>query len=401
METTNIEKVYRISDDLISETSLDFKRYLYSDIDWSSRLICVKGPRGVGKTTLLLQHIKEALDPEAALYVSLDNIWLDVRDVYELAEYHLAHGGTHLFLDEVHKAGDWQNLVKSLNDNLRRLRIVYSGSSLLKLEKTSGDLSRRQSVYELSGLSFREYLAFEGIADLKPVSLETILADHVRIARSIRTKFPVLKHFDAYLRHGFYPFYKEESRQYENRVVQVVNQVLDVDYAELEDAEVPTIRKARRMLSVLSASGPQTPTMAKLYEQLETDRKQGLKMLYALERAGLLALLCRARHETLKSLATPDKVFCDNTNLLYALSAAPNEGTKRETFFLNALRHAHEVAYPPAGDFKVDGRYLFEVGGPGKRFDQIADIPDSYVVNDGEEVGRGNKIPLWIFGLLY
>ena len=155
IENTDIEKVYRISEDKVAETTLDFKRYLYQDIDWDSRLVCLKGPRGVGKTTLLLQHIKECFEPGQALYVSLDSVWINVREIYELAEHHLAHGGTHLFLDEVHKAGDWQNLVKSLNDDLKRLHVAYSGSSLLKIEKQSGDLSRRQTQYFLPGLSFR------------------------------------------------------------------------------------------------------------------------------------------------------------------------------------------------------------------------------------------------------
>jgi len=402
VENTDIEKVYRISDDKVAETTLDFKRYLYSDIDWGSRLVCLKGPRGVGKTTLLLQHIKECFDPGQALYVSLDSIWINVREVYELAEHHLAHGGTHIFLDEVHKAGDWQNLLKSLNDDLKRLHVVYSGSSLLKIEKQGGDLSRRQTQYYLPGLSFREYLKFDGVADLPVITLETVLEDHVGIARKIRGRFPVLKLFEEYLDHGYYPFYKEDPRHFTEHIVQVVNQVLDVDYPEIEDVEVATVSKARRMLNVLAASCPQTPNMPKLYAQLETDRKNGLKMLYALERAGLLSLLSRERRETLKSLPTPDKIMCDNTNLLRALASRPDEGAMRETFFLNALRQAtHKLAYPEHGDFLVDGKYLFEIGGKGKGFDQIKDLPNSYVVNDDVEVGFGNKIPLWLFGFLY
>lgn len=399
---TDIEKVYRISEDKIAETEVDFKRYLYRDIDWDSRLVCVKGPRGVGKTTLLLQHIKDDLASGQALYVSLDSIWINVREVYELAEHHLAHGGTHLFLDEVHKAGDWQNLVKSLNDDLKRLHVVYSGSSLLKIERQGGDLSRRQTQYFLPGLSFREYLNFEGLADLPAISLEDLLRNHVRMARSLRGKLPILKHFEDYLRHGYYPFYKEDPKHFASHLVQVVNQVLDVDYPEIEDVEVVTVGKARRMLTVLASSCPQTPNMPKLYAQLETDRKNGLKILYALERAGLLSLLSRQRRETLKSLPTPDKIMCDNTNLLSALASRPDEGARRETFFMNALRQSsHAVTYPNQGDFLVDGKYLFEVGGKGKGFEQIKDLPHSFVVNDDVEVGLGNKIPLWLFGFLY
>ncbi len=402
MEETVREKILAISEDRMEETPLSFKRRLYGEIDWDARLLCVKGPRGVGKTTMLLQRMKEALGPEKALYVSLDNVWVDAREIYELAEYHLARGGTHLFLDEVHKMENWQNLLKSLNDDLKRLFVVYSGSSLLKLEKKGGDLSRRQTPYFLPGLSFREYLAFEGLANLLPISLTSLLADHVKEARSLRAKLPVLKHFEDYRLHGYYPFYKEEPRQYFPHVVQVVNQVLEVDYPEIEEVEVATVRKARRMLNILAGSTPQTPNMEKLYRELGTDRKQGLKMLYALERAGLFSLLSRAGRDTLDNLVTPDKIYCDNPNLMAALVPRPDIGTLRETLFLNQLRAAgHAVTYPSRGDFLVDGRILIEVGGAGKTFRQIADAPNSYLAVDDIEIGRGNRIPLWMFGLLY
>lgn len=402
MNTSSTEKIRAISEERIAETPLEFKRYLYGRIDWDSRLICLKGPRGVGKTTMMLQRAKETLGPEKALYVSLDNIWADPRQIYSLAELHLGHGGTHLLLDEVHKMENWQGLAKSLNDDLKRLSVVYSGSSLLKLERRGADLSRRQSDYFLPGLSFREYLAFEGVADEPPMPLGTILRDHAAAARAMRAKFPVLKHFDDYCASGYYPFYKDEPRQYQRRLVQVVNQVLDVDYAEIDEVEVSTIRKARRMLDILASSVPQTPNMTALYRELGTDRKQGLKMLYALERAGLLSLLSSARKATLKNLPTPDKIYCDNTNEMAALVPTPDPGTGRETFFLNQLRSAgHEVTCPPRGDFLVDGKYVFEIGGAGKSFAQIADVPDSFVASDGIEVGTGNKIPLWLFGFLY
>ena len=401
MDKNDIDKIYQISDDLVDGVELGFKRYLYSQIDWDSRVICIKGPRGVGKTTMMLQHIKEAFEPGKALYVSLDNVWMNPKELYSLAEYHLGHGGTHLFLDEVHKLENWQDMVKSIYDVLKRLKVVYSGSSLLKMEKRGGDLSRRQSQYKLSGLSFREYLDLEGVAKFDPITLAEILKNHVSIARDVRKQIPVLKHFDQYIKSGYYPFYREEPRQYYARIVEVANQVLDVDYPAIEEVEVATIRKARRMLSVLAASAPLTPNMSKLYTELDTDRKQGIKMLYALERAGLLSLLAGAGKESLKNMPTPDKIYCDNTNLMSALMPNPDIGTMRETFFLNAMRHEHEVSYPKKGDFKIDGKYIFEIGGPGKGFDQIADLPDSFVVNDGVETGFGNKIPLWIFGMMY
>ena len=401
MDESRREKVFKMSADLVADAPVAFKRYLYDEVDWDSRLVCVKGARGVGKTTMLLQRIAGMSIPENALYVSLDNVWMDARETYSLAEYHLARGGTHFFIDEAQKLEDWQNLMKSLNDNLRRLHVVYSGSSLLKLEKRGGDLSRRQTPYTLDGLSFREYLKFEGVADLPAVTLEDILERHVALARSISRKFPVLRHFDDYRNGGFYPFYKDEPRHYLNRIVSTVNQVLEVDYPEIEDVEPMTTRKARRMLGILASSAPLTPNMDRLYRELGTDRKQGLKILYALERAGFLSLLASAARENLKHLATPDKIYCGNPNLMKALVPTPNPGTMRETFFLQQMRHAHVVSYPQKGDFLVDGKWLFEIGGAGKGFDQIRDIPDSFVVNDDTETGIGKKIPLWLFGFLY
>lgn len=401
MQETVREKILAISESRMAETPLAFKRSLHAQIDWTTRLVCVKGARGVGKTTLMLQRAREALGPEKALYVSLDNVWADARELYTLAEYHLARGGTHLFLDEVHKIADWQDLVKSLHDDLRRLSVVYSGSSLLKLEKRGGDLSRRQTPYLLPGLSFREYLAFEGLLDIPPVPLGRLLSGHVPLARAIRDRLPVLKHFEAYRLGGFYPFFKEEPRHYLSRIVQAANQTLEVDYPEIEDVEPSTVRKARRMLAILAASAPQTPKMEELYGQLGTDRKHGLKMLHALERAGLLALL-PAPSASLKALARPGKIYCDNPNLMAALVPHPDIGTLRETFFLNQIRAAgHTAACPPRGDFLVDDRYLFEVGGSSKTFKQIADVPDSYLAIDDLEIGRANRIPLWLFGFLY
>ena len=401
MEENVREKIYAISEERMEETPLAFKRRLYGEIDWDARLLCLKGPRGVGKTTMLLQRMKESLGPEKALYISLDNVWVDAREVYGLAEYHLGRGGTHLFLDEVHKMEDWQNLVKSLNDDLRRLSVVYSGSSLLKLEKRGGDLSRRQTPFFLPGLSFREYLAFEGLAVPEPVPLERLLADHAAISRSVRSKIPVLKYFEDYRQHGYYPFYKSARGGYLERLHSVVEQTLERDYPEIEDVSLATIKKAEKMLMILAQSCPQVPNMKKLYAELETDRNQGLKILYALQRAGFLSLVS-SKAADLGNMSRPDKIYCDNPNLMYALASTVDVGTLRETFFVNQLKAAgHEVQYPPAGDFKVDGKWLFEIGGKGKTFKQIADIKDSFVVNDGIETGFGNKIPLWLFGFLY
>lgn len=401
MTEEDIERIYRISAEKIAETSLELKRYAYGDVDWDSRLIGLRGARGVGKTTLLLQKILESgADRDTSLYLSLDSVWLDVKEIYRLAEYHVQHGGTRLVLDEVHYVKDWQKIVKNLYDDFRKLKIAYTGSSLLRLKAREGDLSRRQVGYELPGLSFREFLKFDGAIDYPSITLTDILSDHLSIAREITRKVRILPLFERYFRSGYYPFFRESSVKYEERIRQVVNQTLDSDWPSVEDVTAETIRKARKMLRILAAFPPQTPKMKSLYAELGTERQHGLKILYALERAGLLNLLA-SDFDALDNLSSPEKIYCENTNLMYALTSDADIGTARETFFANQVSNGHVLTYPKKGDFLVDDRWLFEIGGKGKGFSQIKDIPNSYVVNDGVEVGFGNKIPLWLFGFLY
>ena len=379
-----------------------FKRYLFERIDWRDRLLMVKGARGTGKTTLMLQRMRDELpDPARALYVSLDHLWFSDHSLYDVAEYHCLHGGTHLFVDEVHYHREWQQLLKNLYDDFPELSIVYTGSSLLKLETSGADLSRRQASYSLAGLSFREYLAFEGACEIDAVPLDELLANHSEIAADVSRKVKVLPYYYDYLERGYYPFYKEVYGGYGQRVEATINQVLENDYPSIEDVSFATIRKIKKMLVILAASAPQTPNMSALYRELETDRNQGLKMLGVLERAELLNLLS-SKSETLKNMSRPDKIYCDNPNIMAALVERPDKGCMRETFFANQLKAAgHALAYPSAGDFLVDGAHLFEVGGRRKSFEQIKDLPDSYLAVDDLEIGYGNRIPLWMFGLLY
>ena len=402
LEEKDVLRLYETSRRLIRGTSLTFRRYLFSRINWKNRLICLKGAKGTGKTTLLLQHIKEAFgeDDERVLFVSLDNIWFAAHDVMDLVDWHWKHGGTHVFLDEVHHLPLWQTIIKNLYDSYPTLNIVYTGSSLLQLEAHAGDLSRRRVPYELHGLSFREYLQFEGILERSPLSLAELLADHRKLSADICSSVRVLEHFARYLRHGHYPFYKEGVPEFGVRLAEIVNQVLEIDYPTIEDVSVATIVKAKKMLQILAESVPQTPRMAQLYRELETDRNQGLKILKALARARLLGLLSSEK-VSLKDMSKPDKILLQNTCLMYALGAEMNVGCRRETFFLNQLSAEHDVTYPAQGDFLVDGTWLIEVGGAGKGFDQIRDIPNSFVAADDVEVGYGNKIPLWLFGFLY
>lgn len=383
-------------------TTSRFYRNVYHEIDWTDKLICIKGPKGVGKSTLMLQHIRDSFSNiDDALFLSLDNLWFSSHSLYDVATCYYAHGGRYLFLDEIHHYKPWRTALKNIYDDCPDMHVVFSGSSLLQLESGMADLSRRVVEYPLHGLSFREYLAFEGVLNLPAVTLEDLLHNHTSIAMSVtqQTK-DILVCFSAYLEHGYYPFYKEVKRGYYQRLQRVVNHILDVDYPAIEEVEIGTIRKAKKMLMVLAEQVPQMPTMSDLYRELETDRNQGLKMLHALQRAGLLGLLTD-NTKALKMLSRPDKILMDNPNLMYALGSKQDIGTIRESFFFNQMRHVQDVHYPHKGDFLVDHKYLFEVGGKSKTFEQIKDEPNSFFAVDGVETGSRNRIPLWMFGLLY
>lgn len=403
MEDREVESMITRMELLVARTPTQFHRSLIDKIDWNNRLLGIKGARGAGKSTLLRQHVKETFGGvgEKALYVSMDDLWFSNHSLLDLVDWHRKQGGTHLFIDEIHYLKPWQQVLKNIYDFYPDLHVAYTGSSMLQLDYNGADLSRRQLVYSLSGLSFREYLNYELGESFAAVSLEELLKGHHELAAAITAKMNVLKHFKDYQNHGFYPFYKEDVEGYLTRLREVVKLVLEVDLPKIEEVTPATVIKARKMLSILAESVPQTPKMAELYRELETDRNQGLKILKALARAGLLQLFSSEK-VSLKDMSRPDKIYLENTNLMAALSPEINSGCKRETFFLNQLLSAgYQVTYPKKGDFFVEDKYLFEVGGKGKTFEQIKDIPDSYVVNDDVEVTRGNKVPLWLFGFMY
>ena len=401
MTDDSIRMVFDLSNARIRETETDFHRYLFSQIDWDARLLALDGPRGVGKTTMFLQHLKEnPSEAESALYVSADNLWVSPQELFELVNYHFLHGGKSVYLDEIHYVKDWQNLIKSLYDNFKTLKIAYTGSSILRLASGKADLSRRQIEYSLAGMSFREYLNFEDCGHFQTYGLNEVLSNHAAIAAQITKTVKIIPKFEDYLRFGYYPFYREDRRHFHQKLLQVVNQVLDVDLQKVEEVTPETIRKARRMLVILAESKPQTPNTSQLCRGLEMDRKQGVKVLHALRRAGLVGMLTEDA-DALKRLCAPNKLFCDNTNIMFALTPSPDKGTLREVFFNHQLSVGHVTAFPQNGDCLVDGRHLFEIGGERKTFAQIKDIPDSYLAVDDIEVGRRCRIPLWLFGFLY
>ena len=401
MDYTDIQPLINIYHRKLAATDLRFKRYLHYRIDWDVRLIGIKGARGVGKTTMLLQHIKESFDKiDDALYVSLDNLWFNTHKLEELVEFLYTHGVMHIYLDEVHRYKDWAVLLKNFYDSYPDLNIVYTGSAMLAIDNSKADLSRRQSLYTLNGLSFREYLAYEGIAAIPTIGLEEMLAGHVEYAVDVISGFKILKYFDRYLREGYYPYYKEAGNDYLMRVGEVARLVIDNDIPSVEDITYFTAQKIKTLLMVIAGNVPLEPNISKLSSQLESTRDQTLKMLYLLDRADLLLLLTE-QLKNYKHLVSPKKIYLNNANLMYALSGKISEGTVRETFFANQVGAVTSLTMPKQGDFLADGKYLFEVGGSSKTFDQIAGIPESYLAVDGIETGSGNRIPLWMFGCMY
>ena len=386
----------------LATTDLRFKRYLYNQINWDVRLLGIKGARGVGKTTMLMQHIKETFDNiDDVLYVSLDNLWFQNHSAEELVEFLYTRGVNHIYFDEVHKYKGWITFIKNMYDNYPDLNIVYTGSAMLAIDNSTSDLSRRQSLYTLHGLSFREYLEYEGIFKYSPVSLEELLCKHTGYAMEITSRIKVLKHFEEYLSGCYYPYYKESGKDYLMRLSEVVQLIIDSDIPAVEDRITYTTKqKIKKLLMVIAENVPLEPNINKLAASLESTRDQTLKMLYWLDRAALLYLLTEAPKDY-KHLTGPKKIYLNNTNLMNALTGKVSEGTKRETFFANQVGAFATLTMPKQADFMVEGKYLFEVGGPRKTFKQIADLPDSYLVIDDLEVGNGNRIPLWMFGFLY
>ena len=402
MELSDIKPLIDTYHRKIMTTSLTFKRYLYSKINWNVRLLGIRGARGVGKTTLILQYIKENFNNiDDALYVSLDNLWFNSYKLEDLVEYLYSHGIKYIFLDEVHKYPNWAVVIKNFYDNYPNLNIVYTGSAMLAIDNSKADLSRRQTLYTLNGMSFREYLEYEGVMQINPINLEDLLSNHVNLAMDICYNTVILKHFDDYLQKGYYPYYKESGDDYHYRIGEVTNLIIESDLPSVEDVTFSTIQKTKKLLMVIAQNVPLEPNIAKLTTQLETTRDQCLKMLYILDRAQLL-MLFGEKIKDYKHLTNPKKIYLNNSNLMCSLSPSNiSEGNKRETFFANQLNSIANVTIPKKGDFLVDSKFLFEVGGNSKTFEQIANIPDSYLAIADIETGSGNRIPLWMFGLLY
>lgn len=396
-----MERIYEISTRLIGALDAPLHRYLYDTIEWQDRLIMIKGARGVGKTTMMKQRCKE--NGESGVYASLDQLFFNDHTIVELADYHYKHGGTHLYLDEVHRYSrpNWEQELKNIYDSYPGLYVVFTGSSLLQLNSKVADLSRRVAVYELRGLSFREYLNFTGNYGLKSVKLAEVLSNHRDIASRIIPTIRVIREFDRYLEKGYYPFFIDSSEfTYSQRVERLVLSVIDIDIPAVAAIEYETQLKLKKLLVTLAEQVPFVPNMTNLSRDVEVSRNQLMKFFTLLSEGSILRTLMDATTQP-KRASKPEKILFDNPSVMQALGIMNKAGTVRESFVASMLSSTGRLYAAKEGDFLLDRTYLFEVGGKGKGFSQIADKPNSFVIADDIETGIGNKIPMWLLGFLY
>jgi uncharacterized protein len=397
-----MEDIYQEHQEILARYKIEFRRDLIDNIDWEEKMIAIKGARGVGKSTLMIQHIIETFKKSSAvLYISMDNLMLVDKSIWEIAQYHSNQGGTHLFIDEIHKYENWSIDLKNIYDRLPQMHVVFSSSSILQIYKGYADLSRRVVDYQLHGLSFREYVQIETKKTFQKYSLTDILENHLTICETILGEIKPIPLFKAYLEHGYYPYYLQGKKSYYQKLNTITSTVLEVDMPYILGINLHNISKIKRLLKIIAGSVPFQPNITKLAEAVEITRNTLTQYLYYLDQASLVSLLT-INEKSYSQLTKPEKVFLQNTNLAFALdSASANIGTLREIFFHNQLSVVGQANFVVKGDFLVNEKYVFEIGGAKKDFSQIADVENSYLASDEIEVGFGRKIPLWLFGFLY
>ena len=399
-----MDTLFEKQEAMLRATSMEIVRSFMDSINWNAPMLCIRGPRGVGKSTLLRQYIKQHFNSgsEEVLYCSLDWVYFSQHSILEVAANFYKRGGKLLVIDEVHKYEGWSREVKETAETYPTLQLMLSGSSLLKLLDGDADLSRRCRGYDMPGLSFREYLQFYKGITLPVYSLEELVAAPKEIAAEVNNVCRPLQHFHEYLRYGYYPFYLTNPIDYYALIEQTTNYVIDVELPQQRKVNPANCRKIKALLNVLAQQVPYDVDISKLSSASSLQRNTVLEYLNHLDNAKLINLLF-SDNVSVKKMQKPDKIYLENPNLLYALATTPvNIGTARECFTVNQLSHNHTVEYGKAqGDFRVDGKWTFEVGGNGKSFRQIADIPNSFILADDIEMPRGNKLPLWMIGFLY
>ena len=387
---------------LLALVNTDVVRELMQQINWDQRLISIRGARGVGKTTLMLQYLKlNGCDCKRSLYISMDSVYFATHTLLEFVERFYQLGGKQLLIDEVHKYPSWSREIKEIYDSYPDLRVVVSGSSLLNILNADADLSRRCIPYEMQGLSYREYLWMVKGIHLPAITLKELLSDPNGFCDNINSQCRPLAYFKEYLQEGYYPFILKGKMEYHLRIENVVNFILDVELPQSCGVEIGNIRKMKSLLAVLASKVPMQVDMTKIAAAAGVSRNTLLAYMQYLSRARLLNLLY-AGDDSVKKMQKPDKIYLENPNLIVTLALdEPNIGTVRETFLVGQLCYQHKVEYTKTGDLLVDRLYTIEIGGKSKDGKQIASLEDAYIASDDIEYAAGNKIPLWAFGFLY
>lgn len=398
-----MDVLYSFHDNLLRNVNNTLFRYLLDSINWKQRMLAIKGPRGSGKTTLMLQYIRYRLNKprEEVLYVTADHYWFYTHNLVETADTFYKNGGRYLFIDEVHKYPHWSRELKNIYDGYPGLQIVFSSSSALDIYRGEADLSRRVITYTLPGLSFREFLSLTNNGDFKSYSWNELIANAPEIALSVADKIRPIALFKKYLKYGYLPLFLEGAPEdVPLRLSQIINTIIETDLGYIENYNPGTAFKVKKLLGVLAESVPFKPNISTLARKLDVSRDSVYAWLTHLENARLLNLLTAAG-KGVSQLQKPEKLYLENTNLVYAMKPHPEVGTIRETFLLNQLVNAKlGVTMPKAGDFYLQDTYI-EVGGKSKTGKQIKSAGKSLIASDDIETGYGNKIPLWLFGFLY
>lgn len=389
-----MERLYAYMQDQLKQVDTSFHRYTYDQLHWDSKMFGLVGPRGVGKTTLFLQYIKEHYSNNEALYVAADHIYFSTHTLYDTAETFYKNGGTYLFIDEVHKYTGWSTELKMMYDGLPDLKVRFTGSSILDIKRGEADLSRRAPLHTMQGLSFREFLAIRHGIDAPVLSLEQVLDNQIEIA-DLEHPLPLFK---EYLKNGYYPFGADE--EFELELSQVINNTLELDIPVFSGMTTSTGIKLKKLMAIIATLVPFKPNMSDLAKRIQVSRNSMEDYLTYLERAGMIAQL-KTGASGLGALGKVEKVYLDNPNMLYVLGDGKEDiGNVRETFFLNQMRVNNLVVSSPISDFQIDDM-TFEVGGKNKGKKQIEGAEKGYVVKDDIEFGYGNVMPLWAFGLNY